>query len=536
MKRYFLFTISFLMIALLKNATAQSDIVYADVNNNDLQRMNFEIIGKTVNNYLIYKEVKGKHWISVYDENMKELENVPITILPAKADLLDVAFYPYRNGAWLIFQHQQGNVVFCEAAKIEANGRILQKPVVLDTTMIAYKAENRIYNQMTSDDRSKIILFKINRKDKELYKMNTKLFDHNLSLLNNGWASIPMNADGDYLTGYSLDNDGNLVFVKYNRMKSGDIGAASLMVKPAASNDIKSMPLDIRNLFLDDIKVRIDDKNQKYLLMSFYSEKKKGNLSGLYTYAWNKAAGNVAYEKSTPLSEDLKKRAKKGSRAKTAFNDYFINNIVLHDDGSYTIGSEVLYTTNSGGMWDRWGYWGSPYFYGSYGGMYGGIYGGYWGGWSPWSWGWGRFGYWSPYYYYSPFFYRSYWWGNSAYEGTDRYHADNIAVFSFDKDGNKLWDNVIAKKQNGTGTDGTVSYQIMKKGNDMHFFINNSGKISDLEDVSFNNDGSIFKANPIAAKDKRSEFMPRYAKQISNNEMIIPVLNKKTISFARVKF
>ena len=273
MKKIYPFAIVFLLFAFCNNTLAQPEIMYADVNRADVQRMNFEIIGKTANNYLIYKEIKGRHWISVYDENMRELENVPISVLPSKSELMDVTFFSSGNGAWLIYQFQKENVVYCEAAKVEANGRILDVPKLLDTTIIAYKADNRIYNTLINEDGSKIMLFKINRKDRTLYHLATRLFDNQLITLNSGMVSIPMNPDGDYLSGYSLDNDGNLVFVKYNRMKSGEIGAASLMVKPFQKDELDDHSLNINNLFLDDIKVKIDDKNNKYLLVSFIPKK-----------------------------------------------------------------------------------------------------------------------------------------------------------------------------------------------------------------------------------------------------------------------
>jgi len=533
MKKIYPFAIVFLLFAFCNNTLAQPEIMYADVNRADVQRMNFEIIGKTANNYLIYKEIKGRHWISVYDENMRELENVPISVLPSKSELMDVTFFSSGNGAWLIYQFQKENVVYCEAAKVEANGRILDVPKLLDTTIIAYKADNRIYNTLINEDGSKIMLFKINRKDRTLYHLATRLFDNQLITLNSGMVSIPMNPDGDYLSGYSLDNDGNLVFVKYNRMKSGEIGAASLMVKPFQKDELDDHSLNINNLFLDDIKVKIDDKNNQVSFSFFYSEKKKGNLTGLYTYAWDKKNNSFAYEKTTSLTEEMLRREKGKSKSKSAYNDYFINNIVLDNNGGFTVGAEVLYSTNYGSMYDRWGYWGSPYFGGPYGSLYGGWYG--WGGWSPWSYGWGRFGYWSPYYYYSPFFYRSYWWGDYGYSGSQRFHAGNVVLFAFDKDGNKEWDNVIVKSQSSTNTDATISYLILNKGSDLHVVLNNSGKISDLENISVNNSGNIYQENPLQAKDKSSEFMPRYAKQINDNEVIMPVLTKKNIQFAKVK-
>ncbi|MBO9619255.1 MAG: hypothetical protein J7539_09495 [Niabella sp.] len=520
-----IFNLLLLCFSLINVAGAQS-IVYADVNNTDVPKMNFEIIGKLASNYLVYKEVKGNHQIAVFNENMQQLQTVPITLLPRKNDLLDVSFFTFSNFAWLVYQYQQGNIVFCSAARIEPNGSILQAPVVLDTTMIAYKADRKIYTVLQNGDRSKLVVFKINKKDRSLHAFTEKLFDAQLAPLGESRFGVPMKKSGDYLTGYSLANNGDFAFVKYNRLGSGDIQDAALLVKQANSNTYQERPLAINNLFLDDIKLKADEANDRYLLTSFYSEKKRGNIAGLYANAISIGGLQEVFEKTTPFNEELKKKMSGRSNSKTAFNDLFINSIIIHTNGGFSVAAEALYTT--GGGWDRWGYWGSPYgFYGSPYGFYGGGFG--------WGWGWG--GYWSPYYYYSPFFYRSYWWGGLG-NGYDyvRYNAGNLAVFSFDKDGNRVTENIIYKNQSESGTDGTISYQVLLKDDQMHFVMNEQGKIADLDDVMITEDGQLTENEPVEAKDKFVDFMPRYGKQVGAATMIIPYLYKRNISFAKVTF
>ena len=135
--------------------------------------MNFEILGKAANNFLIYKEVNDRHRISVYDANMNLLEEVPVTILPKRTQLLDISFYTGRRQFYLLYQYQEDDIVYLKAATIHANGRILDEPVVLDTTMIAYKTDNKIYSTISSNDNSKLMVFKINKKDRKLYRFTT---------------------------------------------------------------------------------------------------------------------------------------------------------------------------------------------------------------------------------------------------------------------------------------------------------------------------------------------------------------------------
>lgn len=158
MKRIFILIILFAVI----EASVAQDIIYADVNKADAQRMNFEILGRIANNYLIYKEIKGKNRISVYDESMHLLEEVPVN-LPKRDQLLDLSFFSGNRSANMIYQHQAGNIVYITASKLEANGRMLEEPKILDTTSLNYTAESKIYNTLSSEDGSRIILFKIRR-------------------------------------------------------------------------------------------------------------------------------------------------------------------------------------------------------------------------------------------------------------------------------------------------------------------------------------------------------------------------------------
>src|SRR5678815_5154987 len=63
----------------------------------------------------------------------------------------------------------------------------------------------------------------------------------------------------------------------------------------------------------------------------------------------------------------------------------------------------------------------------------------------------------------------------SRYSGSSqnvRYHADNIVVLSFDKEGQLQWNNVISKGQFDDDTDDLISYQLMNTGGQLHFLFN----------------------------------------------------------------
>ena len=66
----------------------------------------------------------------------------------------------------MIYQYQKKNVVYCMAAKIDGNGKKIGDVMELDTTHIGFAANNKIYSVLTSEDKTKIIVFKINSRNK----------------------------------------------------------------------------------------------------------------------------------------------------------------------------------------------------------------------------------------------------------------------------------------------------------------------------------------------------------------------------------
>ena len=101
------------------------------------------------------------------------------------------------------------------------------------------------------------------------------------------------------------------------------------------------------------------------------------------------------------------------------------------------------YTTSRFGNWNRWNY------------LYGMPYSSY-----------------DYYTTYSPYY--STWWWRSRYDNNQavRYHADNITILSFDKDGKLQWSNVIHKEQFDDEGDDRISYQLANTGGQLHYIFN----------------------------------------------------------------
>jgi hypothetical protein len=67
---FFLFFLGFSMVGLSQK------IVYSEPDRRDSRRMDFEVIGKIGGNFLVYKDLANRSYITVYDNDMKEIGKV----------------------------------------------------------------------------------------------------------------------------------------------------------------------------------------------------------------------------------------------------------------------------------------------------------------------------------------------------------------------------------------------------------------------------------------------------------------------------
>jgi hypothetical protein len=141
------------------------------------------------------------------------------------------------------------------------------------------------------------------------------------------------------------------------------------------------------------------------------------------------------------------------------------------------------------------------------------------------------------YYTYSPL-YSSWMWRNRFNSGSAmRYHADNITLLSFDSSGKLEWSNVIHKEQFDDESDDRISYKLMNTGGQIHFLFNQEERrMRLLNDFSVDPSGQLVRNPTLRNLDRGYEFMPKYAKQVSSRQMIIPCFRNNYICFAKLDY
>jgi len=480
-------------------------VIYSEPDRSDYRQTEFEIIGKVSGNILIYKSLRGSYAMSVYDMDMKQQDRVKMDFLPDR--IINADFLAYPDYCYMFYQYQRRNVVYSMAAKIDGSGKIVGEPVTMDTTEISFLASNKMYSVINSDDKQYIGVFKINSKNEDNFLLTTVLYNKDLEKIEKQYLNVQMPARHDYLTEFVLDNDGDFAFLRAIQDQENDnVQKLHLLLKKYGRLEIQSKEVALNGQALEDVRLKVDNFNRKYIISSFFTKSRRGNVDGLYTCIWDKTTDTAKSITSVTFDENLRNDAKGDNGVKSAFNDFSIRNMIVRKDGGFILAAESFFTTGRGGVGNRYNYmYGSPFL-------------------RP-----------MDYYMFSPYGYGYPWSRYNSFGQSTRYNAQNIAVFSFDSTGGVSWKNVINKNQYDDETDAFIGYSLVNTGDQVHILFNQQERrLQLLSDQSITPEGHVTRNPTLKNLDQGFDFMTRYGKQIGSRQIIFPTMYRNYLCFARL--
>ncbi len=507
MKRLNLFLISLFFLS--PGFVSAQKITYSEFNREDSEdNTKFEILGKADNTFIIYKNIGWKHILAIYDNDMHIIKSNRISFIPDKTFNIDFITYP--GFFYMIYQYQKKNTVYCKMAKISNKGEKIGEPVELDTTRIPVSADNKIYNTIYSEDKQKIMLYKQQRKNERL-TITTKLFDTSMHMLDSTRQVFPFDQRRNEFTDLLLDNEGNFVFAKESRIGSRDnISELDIITRKPGVDSFTNHYIELSDKFIDDVKIKIDNLNKHYVINSFYYSKPQGSIEGLFTAIMPKTLHQPTIRVFNIFDDSLRVKINTDGQYRFAFDNLFLKNIIIKKDGGFILMAENYYTQNR----DNSNYNRSDYLYNS---PYTSSY---------------------DYYLYNPSSY-GYYRPLSSFNSiqTVRYYYDNILLLSMDSTLKILWKNIIHKQQYDDDNDNFLSFATMNSGSEIHFlFMGDDRRNQIMYDHSVLPNGLMKRYATLKSREVGYEFMPRLAKQVGANQVIVPCVYRSYIAFAKVDF
>lgn len=507
MKRFSKVLCSVVLMIATNIATAQN-ITYSVVHNESASEANFEILGKVGANFLVFKNISWKSILQVFDKDMKELSNERIKFLPEK--VLNVDFITYPGYFVMVYQYKKNTVVYCDAVKMDANGQQLGNIINIDTTRVGMISGADIYSTIYSEDKKNILIYKMHEKNEKLHVV-TKLYNPELQLQDSTRSVIPFNERRELYSPFQIANDGTIFFTKETKPNSREnISELEVITNKAKSNLFRSTAINLEKKFIDGVQIKIDNRNNNYIINSFYyQEKRTESIEGIFSALMSKQTDSVK-TRFNRFDDSLRVKFTSTGQYRFAFDNLFLKNTFVKRDGGYVLVAEDYSTQTMGNnnSWNRWDYlYGNPY----------SVTNDYY--------------YWNnPYYRYNRF---------NTYNNTrsTRYYYDNILILSIDSTLKPSWSNVILKSQTDDDNDGFLSYGILNAGAEINFlYIEKERNSQIISNQSISTYGKLYRYPTLKSRESGYQFMPRLAKQVGAKQMIVPCVYRGNICFARVDF
>jgi hypothetical protein len=503
------FSLSLLCIFLLLNvnATFSQTITYSEFNREDNKNINFEILGNFNGNTIIYKNIQRRHLLSIYDPSMAIRENIKLDFISDKT--FNVDFITYPDKFFLIYQYERNNIVYCKGAVLGSDGKLIGEVLDLDTTRIGAFADNRIYYVANSEDKQNILLYKMQKKNNDLL-LSTKLYDASFRLLDSTRSTFDYSERNETYGDLQVGNDGVMVFTKETRARRSDYTSKlELFYKKGKDSLLMSRSLPLDEKFIEDVSLKIDNLNRNYVVNSFSYGKRLGNIEGLFTMVISKDDLYQVKKAYNIFDDSIRSKLSDNRRSRSAFDNFFLRNVILKKDGGFLIMMEEEYEQNRGfNRGFNRGYYSDPFYY-------------------------------SPNYYrFQRNYYDYYWWNSTRNSQRDvLYNYNDVVIHSFTKDLQPQWGNVINKTQSSVDTDNFLSFSTMNMGSEIHFFfLQKDINRQIISDFALQPNGAIKRYPTIKSREAGFSFMPRLAKQVSARQVIIPCIFRNSIAFARIDY
>ncbi len=467
-------------------AARAQEVVYSQYEKFDARSDEFSVVGKSGDRVYAYHTSGKDHYLEAYNDNMDKLATVNLDFFPTK--IYDTRFVASPTQITVLYQAISGNKVLQYAALLDDKGRLKKGPLQLGEAKTGLLGPTKdYYLSAVSEDKKTVAVYNANTKGGML-ELEGKVIDADLNITRRFKSTYKTENNiefGDVI----VSNNGAIyvpAFTPVGQLNYADqLFLLSLTAEGGNKFAVKEMQLDGR--FASRVYIKIDNANSRIYVGGFYSGKKGGNFEGvLYAY-YDIATGNFENRKFIEFDTHIQ-RASGERNVNRAFNDFNIKQLIVKNDGGFVMVSEESYISNRSSF--------AP-----------------------------GFGYYSMYY-------------PAMSQNIREYYYNDILALSYNGDGVREWYSFVRKQQYSQEDGGRFSsYAFLNSGAALGFLFNDYDvKQSRIQLATVDNSGKADMRSFTAEGNDNPDWLPRFGKQVSAREIVVPCLRKKQICFAKVVF
>lgn len=484
MKKIFLLSFFISIYGLVFSQTAEVSI--PDKLNNKLY--DFDIIGRTSEGILILKFGKGENnVVEAYSDNMTLRWKKSIDFGDKNVNIEKMV--GVHNGLLLIYSVRTREQVFLYAQKLKDNLEPISE-IMMDS--LPFKKTNQTSGIFvrSSKDKSKFLIYRSQSENDQINFIGAYCVNENLQLI---WSKN-FEVDASYgavkVEKSLIDNAGNPLFVFNSyinkpRKQNEQNEKFSILHYDFLTNQINQYKFLADGKFIFDSYFEIDNFNKTVIGCGFYSDNFYNYFSGVFYYSVDLQKKSVTQQqfKLLPSEVVVKMLGKYSSDGKNELSDFEIKNLVLRNDGGVILIAEMFFKTIESRT--------VPNVYGNY-----------------------------------------------SYIDYDFFHYHDLLVLSVNTDGTIDWNSVLKKKQVSEEDEGYYSsFALLTAKGELNFIFNEEiFKKTNVINYRVNNSGMQERKNILNTDRRDLMLMPRFAKQISFNEIIVPSLDRNFVKFVKFTF
>lgn len=500
------FIVSFL--SFFTEAKSQN-ITFSEIEKTNAKSSSVEVIGKVGGNILVYKNLYNKHKITVFNNDMTTKETISLEYISDRTTNID--FIPSQNSFLMLWQFQKRNILYCNAVKIDGNGKQIGDVQTMDTTRVGAFSNNVYYNVTWSEDKKKVLIYKYSTKSDD-FNLAVKIIDENLVRLDSARYILDVKKYKESIGDLQIDNNAGLIFTKLKEHNSDEyISEVNVFYKKPRTDSLFKVNIPLDEIKIKEPSVKIDNVNNDVYINSFCYRKSNATINGLFSAVVSKSTLEVTKKARNIFSDTLLTLLSGKPDWRTIFDNFFFKNTILKKDGGFILVSEEYYKErrfnnmsnqrfNSAGFDNRLSSSYTDYY----------------------SFNRGNYGYYRPFD------------DNTARDLV--YNYDDILIFSFTKDLKLEWNKVINKNTSDVETDNYLSFTNMVTGGEIYFIFFQNENRQILSNHALKPNGTITRYPTLKSREAGYEFMPKLGRQTGSQQIVIPCTIRNNIAFAKIDF
>jgi hypothetical protein len=450
----------------------------------------YNILGKNKNgDVLIYKKYRFEDEIDIYDKQMSFKRRKEITIRSLDYETVEV--YKTGDNIYHFYTHKDNKMQYLSVQHYNSDLEKKGAPVLLDSTSQKLGDSFTEFKITKANTSPYYLIYKYELSAGRIDKLFLLVMDAETKIQQKNDINLPDDGYSPILVKEMITDEGQPIFLFENddfNCKKDKTVTQYTFVFPKNGNTWVSTNINGGDYCLDEMNYAFDVLNNKLTAICFLKDDNKDYMIG-YKYLtidiYSATIGtNFNYFYPTETLDEIAGLTKEKSIKNLPV--YQIGSIIPRVDGGALMVAEYYDKTVEN------------YEYTNY----------------------------DPYYGY-----------RTSSRQVEFYEYDDILLFSIQPNGSPNWNTVIRKKQLSREDRGVNSSYAILKGKEKLIFIFN-------EDVEQNSNVLQYETTADGVLDRKSLFNPNQqevqirplsAEQISANEIIIPSIYKKNLSFVKLQ-